>query len=823
MKISRRSKQLPIALRLWIWFVLIALIPLSVVSWITYSISQQALKTESISNLRSIANNKAERIESYANARLEDIIALSNRDIFLEATQQYLAAHYNEGPNSVAYETIQNEYRYFFDFYVAENDYVDLLIISELGDVVFSVQGNKILGENLYTGPYNNTELAHVFDRAKTLISEQISAYRYYPITLEPAIFVAAPIFDEGVVIAVAVLQIDNSTLYNVINDYTALGETGETIVGSWLENEVVFLTPLRHDPYAAFQRRVIMGSSNAVDLQQAVQGEIGYGTYTDYRNQAVLSVQRYLPSLNWGMVVKIDSREVFAATIRQRNIMLAFGSLTMLILSVGAVWASRHFTKPIAQLTQATRRLSEGHLYEKVPVTSEDEIGELTKTFNQMSADLSEAYNLLEDKVQERTRRLAALTRLSQVLLKSLDEQEICQQVVEGLQDKALDYNYVGLFLVDEATSDRVLMANVGWPEAQELRLPPGIGLSERPLLDGQVHYSPNVTIEKNYISALNTGSELDVPIYIQNKLTGVLTVESNEPYAFDKEDIETLTAAARQVGAALSNANLFNTLKQEQRYAASLLDTLQQELNQARHIQQNLLPKAHPTLQNLDLACFSLSASKVGGDFFTYHQLGPKHLVLAVGDISGKGMPAALLMGVSLAHFSATVKENLSPGDFLLTLNQALVPYTQTTNQNCALVYAELKGNEIHIANAGCIAPILSPARGEVRWLMAGGLPLGIQQEENKTYESFAYLLPETGFLVLISDGVVEAQNTNRTMFGFKRLEQAIAEAPQGKSEAILKHLVNRITAFTQKAELHDDMTLMVLQHQPPRPDER
>jgi PAS domain S-box-containing protein len=155
--------------------------------------------------------------------------------------------------------------------------------------------------------------------------------------------------------------------------------------------------------------------------------------------------------------------------------------------------------------------------------------------------------------------RRQAALLRLSTSIAAADTEADICRAVAGGLRDEALGYDYVALLLVDEATGDRVLIASAGSNEtAAGLRVRPGQGLSERPLLDGELHYTPQVTQDTRYLPTRNEGSEVDVPLLVNRDLVGVLVVESNRPHAFGPEDFEILTAAANQAGIAIGRARL-------------------------------------------------------------------------------------------------------------------------------------------------------------------------------------------------------------------------------------------------------------------------
>jgi len=172
---------------------------------------------------------------------------------------------------------------------------------------------------------------------------------------------------------------------------------------------------------------------------------------------------------------------------------------------------------------------------------------------------------------------RQAALLRLSTGIAAAHDEAAICDAVVQGLHDEALGYNFLGLFLLDPATGERVLRSSIGWSSApKNYRVPPGAGISARAIADGKLHYTADVTRDASYIASLASGSEVDVPLVVDGVTLGVLVVESSEPDAFSPYDFAILTAAADQAGIALARTRL---LAQERRRGdehAALLETM-------------------------------------------------------------------------------------------------------------------------------------------------------------------------------------------------------------------------------------------------------
>jgi PAS domain S-box-containing protein len=171
------------------------------------------------------------------------------------------------------------------------------------------------------------------------------------------------------------------------------------------------------------------------------------------------------------------------------------------------------------------------------------------------MSAEVPGARRSLE----EQQRRQTELLGLSAAIAEAETELAICQAVARGLHDGRLGFDFVAVLLVDTRTGERVLAASRGWKDAPaELRMQPGQGLSERPLLDGRLHYTPLVTGETRYLPTGNEGSEVDVPLRVNERLVGVLVVESRRPHAFGSEDFDILRAAAHQSGIAIGRVRL-------------------------------------------------------------------------------------------------------------------------------------------------------------------------------------------------------------------------------------------------------------------------
>ncbi len=406
--------------KLLLLFLVVALVPLSGVSYLTYRDAEKNYRKEATASLAVIAESKANGIKSYLLERMKDITVLSHTPSLIDAMERFEAAFDREGLDSRRYQAVEKEWGPFLIQYKGATGYQDLFLISPEGDAVFSVEKGEDLGSNYLTGPYKNSELAEVFDRARTLLETEVSDFGYYPATNEPAAFLAAPIFKEGHFVGVVALQMSNQEVYQAVQDYSGLGETGETIVGSRIGNQVIFVAPTRQDPFSAFRRRLVIGSHELLPLQEAAQGKRGSGISIDYRGKKVLAVWDYLPSFRWGIVVKIDSAEVFKPIAAMRNRFVVIMTLTTLMVILLSLFTAKSIAKPIRTLQEGTEIIAQGDLTKQIPVTTKDELGLLTDAFNKMTLNLKRSMQDLERRRKESEEREKQLKETQAMLVQA-------------------------------------------------------------------------------------------------------------------------------------------------------------------------------------------------------------------------------------------------------------------------------------------------------------------------------------------------------------------------------------------------------------------
>jgi PAS domain S-box-containing protein len=247
---------------------------------------------------------------------------------------------------------------------------------------------------------------------------------------------------------------------------------------------------------------------------------------------------------------------------------------------------------------------------------------------------------------------RQSALLRLSAAIAGARHEDEICESVVQGLRDDALGYSFLGLMLLDPASGERVLRACVGWTAiAPGKRFPPGHGLSERPLRDGKLHYSPSVKRESSYEPTLDTGSEVDVPLVVDGEVIGVLAVESTEPDAFSASDFEILEAAAKQASIAIARARLFVAERRRADEQQALLDTMTDLLTQ-----NDLTTTLQATLQRA-----SALLGVTGGELAIYDEASQSLVIAASYNLGIDSTGLRLALGEGAMGSVANTREPL------------------------------------------------------------------------------------------------------------------------------------------------------------------
>ena len=295
----------------------------------------------------------------------------------------------------------------------------NLYLVTPNGDIKFATVESDDVGSNIYTGPFNTDEMAVTTQealRTKSAVSSKFSNYRADANTFSA--FIAHPIIDNDILLGAVVFQIIPSILNPVTVTDPTFGATGEIILAHLDGSKAQFLSQLRFMQKNATALALDLGSDMSHAVQQAVQGSSGQGLSVDYRLQNVIAVWRYSPTYNLGIVIKKDEREALAqiSTLEVAIYLIAFAISVPLIIFAYAV--SRHFTRPIIDMVNSTNAIANGDMEHELNVTTEDEIGQLANSINEMSNHINKAFQNEEAErwLQEGVVKLSETMRGNQI-----------------------------------------------------------------------------------------------------------------------------------------------------------------------------------------------------------------------------------------------------------------------------------------------------------------------------------------------------------------------------------------------------------------------
>jgi phosphoserine phosphatase RsbU/P len=299
--------------------------------------------------------------------------------------------------------------------------------------------------------------------------------------------------------------------------------------------------------------------------------------------------------------------------------------------------------------------------------------------------------------------------------------------------------------------------------------------------------------------------GVDLIVPMQIKGETKGLILLgKRKSDLHYSKSDIEFVSSLGSMAIISIENARLFKETLEKQR--------LEKDLETARNIQNNLLPKSVPILLNFEISAFNKPARMVGGDYYDIVKLSENRLLFAIADVSGKGVPAALLMANIQAFLKSISKMNLSLSDATNLMND-LVAENTTMGSFITFFWGIIDNEkkELTYVNAGHNPP-LHIRGGRIHKLKKGGMILGVM-ETMVPYQSEIVQLESEDAIILFTDGITEAMNTKWDEFSDERLETLCLEKYREDSQKLLSYIKTSVEEFTRGAEQSDDITCLII----------
>jgi len=383
----------------------------------------------------------------------------------------------------------------------------------------------------------------------------------------------------------------------------------------------------------------------------------------------------------------------------------------------------------------------------------------------------------------------------------------------IANLTRRVIDYRTFGILLLNDETGELEMKVAVRYGDKISLpRVKLGVGLVGYAALHKESVLVPDVSTDARYIKVVDDAkSELVIPLLLKDRCIGVFDLESPELDAFTARHVEILTLLASQAAVAIENARLYETIRTNE-------IRLEKEIRFAQRVQAALLPTELPKrMKAVDVSARFAPARELGGDLYDFLAPEANSLVVAVGDVSGKGVPAALYSAFAGELIrSRTFRRRYAPERFtpagVLASTNIILHQRQLEEYYCTLCYAlfDFKHRDVTLANSGLPYPIRCSG-DSVSQIELPGVPLG--SFAGSTYDEVSFDLSAGDVFVFCSDGVFEANDALGREFGADRLLQVVRDTRQGTAQELVNAIFTAVQEFRGDTPPNDDMTAVAV----------
>jgi sigma-B regulation protein RsbU (phosphoserine phosphatase) len=414
-------------------------------------------------------------------------------------------------------------------------------------------------------------------------------------------------------------------------------------------------------------------------------------------------------------------------------------------------------------------------------------------------------------------TDKLRLLLDITKKISRSLDLQEVINLMMDTL-GSLIPYDAAGIYVIQggqrrndqpESASSYVYRAEAvrGYDidDLVELRLKMGEGIIGYVATTGEPVISPDVHNDPRYVNAREeTRSEMVAPVISNEEVIGVFDLESDQVNAYTPDDLQVLMLLASQVAIIIEKVMLHEQLVEKKR--------LEGQLEVARQVQLELLPAADPNIEGFEISAYNFPTEEVSGDYYDWVRIYDDQLGLVIADVSGKGVPAALLMAFLRASLRAAIHIGYAPHISMAKVNYLLWESIER-NQFVTAFYGVLDASNKTLAytNAGHNPPLVLDRDGNTRFIERGGLPLGMFRD-TRYYEYYVSIEPGQ-VIVLYTDGVTEAANPKGEEYGRERLAVAVADARDLSAREMISRIHTNVLDWTEGLGATDDITFFII----------
>ena len=411
-----------------------------------------------------------------------------------------------------------------------------------------------------------------------------------------------------------------------------------------------------------------------------------------------------------------------------------------------------------------------------------------------------------LYTRISRQAKSLLLLNEIARELTSILNVDELLKRIGE-LVSRLIDFQMFSILLVDAAGEKLQHRFSLRFQENIHLKndIPIGKGIVGAAAEQKKAVLIRDVKKDTRYIETNpETRSELAVPLIYKDKVIGVLDLEHTKKGFFTDDHQRTITTLAAQIAIAIENARLYEEIaKQERR--------LERDLAMARELQFRLLPPSRPQLANLEIAAKFSPARAIGGDLYDFIKYSQSRMAFVIGDISGKGAPAAIYAALVSGILRSHAPMEPGPAEMLAAVNYSLAE-RRIDGQFCSLIYSvwDDQNLTLQVANSGLPRPIYCH-KGKTQFIEATGLPLGLFDDAE--YDEFTFQAEPEDLFVFFSDGILDATNRAGDLFGRTRLEKIISDCADNSADSIVKSVFKAVAEHAAGVETFDDETVVAI----------
>jgi sigma-B regulation protein RsbU (phosphoserine phosphatase) len=427
-----------------------------------------------------------------------------------------------------------------------------------------------------------------------------------------------------------------------------------------------------------------------------------------------------------------------------------------------------------------------------------------LTLVASRMAAGIENAQ--LYTRTTKQARILLLLNEIARELTSILNLDELLGRIAE-LVRRLIDYQMFSILLLDSTGEKLEHRFSLRFDENIHLKneIPLGRGIVGAAAETQQAVLVPDVTKDPRYVEANpETRSEMAVPLIYKSKVVGVLDLEHTRRGFFTEEHQRTMTTLAAQIAIALENARLYEEIERQER-------RLERDLSLARELQGRLLPQTNPKLAHLDVAAKFVPARAIGGDLYDFIPYSMSRLGLVIGDVSGKGAPAAIYAALVSGIIRSHAPIEPAPSEMLSAVNLSLAE-RRIEAQFVSIIYAlwDDEHRTLTVSNSGLPRPIyVHGGKNEV--IEATGLPLGLFDEAE--YDEFQFKMKPGDMFVFFSDGILDARNRKGDLFGRGRVEKIVSECVDKSAQCVVDSLFKAAAEHSAGVETFDDQSVVAI----------